>query len=285
VRAERFWQEALAVSDRARNAGSLVPLATETLEFPGLAPFHLRRLLSRPPRHLRPGGPRPNPFLPWERDLQVRVLGDGHILLLNKYPVQPAHLLVITSTWQPQGGWISTDDWLAVSMVAADTGGLWFFNSSATAGASQPHRHLQLLPRAPAQASCPLATSLLAQLEGNQPRWPWRYALSRRSDPSGGADLPLLYAEHCRRLGIGTASGDPAPRHAYNLLFDDNWFLTVLRLREHCAGFSVNGLGFAGYLLCTEGSDLDWLARQGPWRLLASVAAASEALEPRSPSS
>ncbi|MFM7361584.1 MAG: ATP adenylyltransferase [Cyanobium sp.] len=273
MRTERLWKEALAVSARAREAGALIPLATETVPLPGLEPFHLRRLLSRPPRHLRPGGPRPNPFLPWESELQVCLLEGSHVLLLNKYPVQPAHVLVITSRWQPQQGWIDDADWRAVATVAADTGGLWFFNSSATAGASQPHRHLQLLPRAARESSCPLAAGLLAQLEGGQDPWPWRYALSRRSDPAGGSDLPRLYAEHCCRLDIGAASVDPAPRHAYNLLFDDHWFLTVLRQREHCAGFSVNGLGFAGYLLCTEGSDLDWLVRHGPWQLLASVAA------------
>jgi ATP adenylyltransferase len=273
VRAEHFWKEALAVSERARSSGALVPLATETLEMPGMEPFHLRRLLSRAPRHLRPDGPRPNPFLPWEPELQVRLIESDHVLLLNKYPVQPAHVLVITSSWQPQSGWIGAADWRAVATVASDTGGLWFFNSSATAGASQPHRHLQLLPRTASQASCPLAGRLMAQLDGHEPRWPWRYALSRRSDAQGGSDLPALYAEHCQRLEIGRKGRDPTPLRAYNLLFDDNWFLTVVRLREHCAGFSVNGLGFAGYLLCTETSDLQWLASQGPWRLLASVAA------------
>jgi hypothetical protein len=187
-----------------------------------------------------------------------------------------ADLCVVPSIYEPFG--LVALEAMASSCpcIVADTGGLWFFNSSATAGASQPHRHLQLLPRAASQPSCPLAASLLAQLEGHRASWPWRYALSRRSDPTGGSDLPQLYADHCQQLGIGSASVDPTPRHAHNLLFNDDWFLTVLRLREHCAGFSVNGLGFAGYLLCTAGSDLDWLARQGPWQLLASVAAAAE---------
>jgi sulfate adenylyltransferase (ADP) / ATP adenylyltransferase len=47
----------------------------------------------------------------------------------------------------------------------------------------------------------------------------------------------------------------------------------VRREREHCAGFSLNALGFAGYLLATDGSDLDWLRREGPWQLLRAVAA------------
>lgn len=49
--------------------------------------------------------------------------------------------------------------------------------------------------------------------------------------------------------------------------------MTVRRLREHCAGFSINALGFAGFLLCTERSDRDWLEREGPWALLEEVAA------------
>jgi ATP adenylyltransferase len=241
----------------------------------GLDPFLLRELLSRPPRHLRSGGPRPNPFLPWDRPLQVELLDSGHVVLLNKYPVQEAHLLLITQAWAPQSGWLEERDWQAVARVAADTGGLWFFNSSASAGASQPHRHLQLLPRRPDEPSCPLAPLLLAQLAGEADGWTWAYRLSRRADPLGGADLPGLYRDHCLGLGLGDPLRDETPAAPYNLLFDDDWFLSVRRIQEHCAGFSVNALGFAGYLLCTERSDQDWLLRHGPWQLLASVAAAA----------
>ena len=249
----------------------MVPLATRTLVDPTLQPFVLRELISRPPRHLRPEGPKPNPFLPHDLPLEVASLGGSHVLLLNKYPVQTCHLLVITRQWQPQSGWLDANDWAAVAEVAADTGGLWFFNSAATAGASQPHRHLQLLPRDAGAPSCPLSPQIEHLLQG-APRWPWAYRLSARRDPLGGTDLPELYAHHCHSLGLGAAEWDPAPAHAYNLLFDDHWFLTVLRRREQQAGFSVNGLGFAGYLLCTAESDLDWLKRHGPWRLLSDVA-------------
>jgi ATP adenylyltransferase len=157
--------------------------------------------------------------------------------------------------------------------VAADTGGLWFFNSCGAAGASQPHRHLQLLPRLPREPSCPLAESLQAQVAGSAPAWPWAYVLSPRHDPLGGTDLAPLYAQHCRQLRLGTCDQDPVPLHPYNLIFDDQWFLTVRRLQEHWAGFSVNGLGFAGYLLATHRSDLNWLQQKGPWALLEAVAA------------
>jgi sulfate adenylyltransferase (ADP) / ATP adenylyltransferase len=273
VRAERFWKQARAVSQRALAQGALVPLATRELQLKEIRPFVLRELLSRPPRHLREPGPRPNPFLPWDRPLQVGLLETGHVVLLNKYPVQESHLLLITRDWQPQSGWLQSDDWRAVAGLAADTGGLWFFNSNAAAGASQPHRHLQLLPRAAGESSCPLAGHLEEQLDGLASPWPWAYRLSRRRDPSDWGDLPALYREHCRALGIGDPGTHADPAVPYNLLFDDRWFLTVRRVREHCAGFSVNALGFAGYLLSTEHSECDWLLSHGPWALLAAVAA------------
>ncbi|MEB3335187.1 MAG: DUF4922 domain-containing protein [Cyanobacteriota bacterium] len=273
MRAEHYWRQARAVSERALEVGALVPLATSELQLPGLAPFRLRKLEGAPPRHLLTGGPKPNPFLPWEAPLEVGQLEGSHALILNKYPVQPCHLLLITRGWQPQEGWLTAADWRAVARVAADTGGLWFFNSGPTAGASQPHRHLQLLPRRADDASCPLAPLLHQQIEGGHPRWPWRYAVSARRDPMGGRDLADLYREHAALLELGDPEGVGEPRHAYNLLFDDHWFLTVRRVKEHCAGFSVNGLGFAGFLLCTGRSDLAWLAGHGPWSLLAEVAA------------
>lgn len=272
MRAERHWRNALDVSRRALDQGALLPLETRVIDDPALQPFRLRELTGVPPRHLRSPGPRPNPFLPWDRPLEVDRLESGHVLLLNKYPVQEGHLLVITHDWQPQRGWLRPVDWRAVAEVSADTGGLWFFNNSATAGASQPHRHLQLLPRQAAQPSCPLAPWLLAQLAGEQPSWPWAYRLSRRRDPLGGGDLFDLYCHHCRDLELGVPGEGGAPLHAYNLLFDDHWFLTVRREREHQAGFSINGLGFAGCLLSTARSDQDWLLRHGPWALLEAVA-------------
>lgn len=296
MRAETYWRAALARSAQAQASGALVPLSTERLDLPELAPFVLRRLVSRTPIHLRADGPRPNPFLPWEAELEVASLGDDHVLLLNKFPVQPAHLLVITRRWQPQAGWLGLADWQAVTRLSSDCGGLWFFNSCAAAGASQPHRHLQLLPRASGEPSCPLAPLLRQQLQARESSrhgplpadqgfepWPWAYALSRRCDPCDPLELERLYLRHAELLELGKPGQEPQPRHPYNLLFDDEWLLTVRRRQEHCAGFSLNALAFAGYLLATEGSQTDWLRQRGPWALLQAVAWPRPAAPHRAP--
>ena len=279
MRAEILWRRALARADTALADGHLVPLSTELVTAPELAPFQLRRLMSRTPKHLRDHGPKPNPFLPWEPALEVARPVPGHVLILNKYPVQAGHVLLITDRWAPQAGWLRAPDWAAVAMVSQDTGGLWFFNSCGAAGASQPHRHLQLLPRKPGQPSCPLAGQFLGTL--NHPSagdlshpFPWACRLSRRRDPGDHRDLEGLYHTHMEALGLGDPRLDEQPRHPYNLLFDDEWFLSVRRRREKEAGFSVNALGFAGFLLQTKNSDLAWLRQHGPWALLEAVASA-----------
>ncbi len=272
-RTERIWVEALERGRHALKSGSLVPLETELIPPQGWEPFQLRRLLSATPRHLRAQGPKPNPFRPWDSPLQVRLLGHRHLVLLNKYPVQAGHVLLITQAYEPQSGWLEDGDWAAVARVDADTGGLWFFNSCAEAGASQPHRHLQLLPRHRDQVACPLDGLLRAQLAGEDGPWPWAYRLSPRRPGDGAEALAATYHAHALALGLGEPAGDPRPRHPYNLMFSDHWFLTVRREREHVAGFSVNALGFAGYLLLSEGSELAWLQREGPWALLQAAAA------------
>ncbi|MEI6359500.1 MAG: ATP adenylyltransferase, partial [Synechococcus sp. ELA619] len=239
MRFERYWQGALERSQTAAASGSLVPLDTEILDLgfvpdasvsgkghqvPGddstshldWSPFVLRRLLSATPKHLTREGPRPNPFLPWDRELAVAPLGASHLLLLNKYPVQAGHVLVIPQQWQPQHGWLGPADWGAVAEVDGDTGGLWFFNSSPAAGASQPHRHLQLLPRQAGSPSCPMATQFLAQLKGDQHPWPWRYRLSRRHRCGDPDELMALYTDHARTLDLGDPANDSQPRHPYN---------------------------------------------------------------------
>ena len=272
-------QLALERSQSAEACGALVPLRTELVEHPAWPPFTVRRLLSRTPKHLRSGGPKPNPFLPWDPALEVQRLGPEHVVILNKFPVQRGHLLLITQQWQPQAGWLSPNDWQALAAVESDTPGLWFFNSCAAAGASQPHRHLQLLPRSPGESSCPLAGLCLSQLAGDGQPWPWAYRLSRRTatgTAQAAEELEQLYLEHASSLGLGQPRQQPVPRHPYNLLFDGDWLMTVRRTREHWAGFSVNALGFAGYLLITDQSDQAWLEQDGPLPLLQAVATPGE---------
>ena len=275
-------RKATEVTVAATASGALVPLDTSLTHLMGEggSRFELRHLLSATPKHLRASGPKPNPFLPWDQRLEVDRIGDSHVVILNKYPVQTSHMLLITQDWQPQTGWLSMEDWQSLARIDATTTGLWFFNSGPAAGASQPHRHLQLLPRAAGERICArdgwfrrcaqdATTSVQDPLLRSS-------RVAAISSTLTGKTLQDLYLALAQDLGLGHPSTDDCPRGAYNLLLSREWMAIVRRRREGIRGFSVNALGFAGSLLSTEASDRQWIQDSGPEALLQAVVDADD---------
>ncbi len=270
-------RKAMEVTVAATASGALVPLDSSLTHLMGErgCRFELRHLLSATPKHLQASGPKPNPFLPWDPRLEVNRIGESHVVILNKYPVQTSHMLLITQDWQPQTGWLSMEDWRSLARVDAMTTGLWFFNSGPDAGASQPHRHLQLLPRSAGERICAredwfqrcaegITTSAQDPLLRSARVVPIRSTLTAET-------LHELYLALAADLGQGHPSIDDCPRGAYNLLLSRQWMAMVRRGREGIRGFSVNALGFAGSLLSTDASDRQWIQRSGPEALLQAV--------------
>ena len=280
--AETYWSKALQRSEAALSVSALVPLSTELEHIAGESgiAYELRHLTGLPPRHLRASGPKPNPFRPWNNELQVSLVRNRHVLILNKYPVQIGHMLLITRDWAPQAGWLSLEDWQSVVDVDKDTSGLWFFNSGPAAGASQPHRHLQLLPRHEHEQLCPREAWFDAGGTTSAPRFlndrdaQLRHHCfiqplpGRLPEPS---ELCQHYEQLCERAGLGSPADSEKPSQPYNLLLSRRWLALIRRRCEGVKGFSVNALGFAGYLLSTEASDRSWLKRVGPESLLRDV--------------
>ena len=113
---DQLWERALLCTERALQSGALVPLATTLENLPGedATTFELRHLAGATPKHLREAGPKPNPFRPWDQRLEVDQIGDDHVVILNKFPVQIGHMLLITRDWAPQNGWLNASDWSAL---------------------------------------------------------------------------------------------------------------------------------------------------------------------------
>ena len=76
------------------------------------------------------------------------------------------------------------------------------------------------------------------------------------------------YLTLSKQMGIGNPKDDSHPRKPYNLLITPSWMALIRRKVEEINGFSVNGLGFAGYLLATNKSNLNWLYENVPEKLL-----------------
>ena len=278
--AEGLHKLALQRSQEALENGALRPLSTDIETWPGKGDsgFEIRHLVGAPPRHLRAAGPKPNPFRPWDQRLELARFGDEHVLILNKYPVQLGHMLLISQSWQPQVGWLSLMDWTAACQVNQDTGGLWFFNSGPQAGASQPHRHLQLLPRKQGDRLCPRDAWFqqhLLDATSSRPMDSLERSISIKPLPLtwSGSVLLEVYLDLCQHSGLGSPQRNEKPLAPYNLLISAGWMALIKRSCDEVHGYSVNALGFAGYLLSTERSNRTWLEAHGPEALLKKVVA------------
>ena len=269
---ETYWKKALHQTQLSINDESLYPLKTRiiTSDLYQNNDFIIRKLDTLNFNKERIYGPKQNPFCPWDKILEIDKIDDDHQLILNKYPVQKGHILLITNNWKPQNGWLDINDWKAIQKVNKDTSGLWFFNSSPIAGASQPHRHFQLLRRSKDEISCPREKWFLEMKldKDRDSKLKKNIIVSKFNFLENSISLYELYLELCMKLSLGDPISDLKPRHPYNLLITNKWIAIIKRSNDHIHGFSINGLGFAGYLLVTEKSDINYLKKFGPEKLL-----------------
>lgn len=228
--------------------------------------------------------PRPaNPFLPPEPALTVAPVSGTHLAVLNKFNVLPRHLLLVTRRFVPQEALLDIDDFRALLACLAELDGLGFYNGGRTAGASQPHKHLQLVPLpfgepAPGRPRVPMET-LLAGRGPRCPDLPFPHSYRRLEGPMGSNPehaprLHALYMEMLEEIAIRGLWHHGAVRQSapYNLLVTRDWMLAVPRSQELCCGVSINALGFAGSLFVKERGQLERIRREGPMRILAAVA-------------
>ncbi|KAM9958073.1 hypothetical protein ACTFIW_013049 [Dictyostelium discoideum] len=86
-----------------------------------------------------------DPFLPCDKDLFVQQLFDRHNLVLNKYNVSNHHSIIATKDFENQVNPLNQFDFKAIWKCIKECDMLCFFNCGPNSGASQPHKHVQLL--------------------------------------------------------------------------------------------------------------------------------------------
>ena len=185
-------------------------------------------------------------------------------------------MLLITNTWNPQNGWLNKNDFKAIQNVDNDTTGLWFFNSSKEAGASQPHRHFQLLPRRYNERICPRFDwfcSLLNNTKVSNSEISHCISIRQRSKNKNSSENDLFssYKSMIDEMNLGDIDIINKPLKPYNLLITSEWIALITRKTDSSNGFSINALGFAGYFIGTKRSDVDTLIKFGPEKILKDV--------------
>ena len=271
-----------AIAERtasALRAGALEPLENElhVVEADGIA-FAVRVLAGLGRKQRASQGQRAsgrNPFLPYEEALRVADLSDTHVCLLNKYNAVPGHVLLVTRRFEEQESPLGRADFAALWTCLNEIDGLGFYNSGPASGASQRHKHLQLvpLPLGPG-AAFPLEARVVAAAAG-EPSAPLPFplaaanveALAGREPDAAAAESERIYRELLRRLGA-----EPG-RTPYNLLATRRLLWLVPREREQWQGIPVNALGFAGALLVQGAGALARVRELGPPAILRAVAA------------
>lgn len=262
--------------DRIRRAtewalasGALEPIATETAHVDAEGARFLVRILTRLERKERAGGDGGDPFQDPPDTLIVGELSPTHRCLLNRFNVLEHHLLIVTRRFVHQLEPLDRGDMDALAHCLDEINGLGFYNGGRTAGASQDHKHLQLVPLPLSEATPPVPIEPLLGERGSatcSERLPFRHAL-RWLEPGDSADGARLLRA-CRDAACEASVG---PTDPYNLLVTRRWLMLVPRSREHFGDMSVNALGFAGSLLVRNREGLDAVRRAGPLRVLASV--------------
>ncbi|TBU24517.1 HIT-like protein [Dichomitus squalens] len=222
--------------------------------------------------------------------------GNEYVILFNKYSVVPHHFLIVTKDFQSQTSPLLPADLVQtyLFLVAAKRAGtklFAFYNCGDLSGASQPHKHIQLLP---IDDDGPPVETLARSTK-----------LEQESRPFSISALP--YANHVRRLPSSLASSSPAElepvladaflslldlaiqtvRHdpsypagapSYNVLLTLEHVHIIPRrqethvLKETGEELSVNALGFAGLLLVKSQRELEAVKEEGVCSILKGVA-------------
>lgn len=214
-----------------------------------------------------------NPFLPPEPPLYLGEISPTHFALLNKYHVIENHLLLVTREYVDQEALLDTADFEALAAsLPRNLPAIGFYNGGRGSGASQAHKHLQVvtLPLSP-HAEIPMARRL-----ASGPELAFGHAMARLApgDMDRPATLHGAYRDLLTRGGIEALQREGRERQSapYNLLVTREWMLLVPRSQASFERVAINALAFAGAMFVRHEEQLAAVRAIGPMAVLAQAA-------------
>ncbi len=289
-----LWDKTLERTEHALNIGALKPITTESMLINDSGVDFLVRIISSLTRKAEEKwrgeehGERKTPFLPYEEELFVSHISDTHVCLLNKFNVIDHHLLIVTRLFEDQEMLLTMQDFEAIWTCMAEFEGLAFYNGGKAAGASQRHKHLQMIPmpmmeNGPKVPIEPLFVG--AGLEGDLfriPALPFVHSYVRLA-PDLAGDIPRVtrltfsfYRSMLEEVGLNRVIEPEQMRQSgpYNLILTREWMMLVPRSVEFYESISINALGFVGALLVQNRQQLQLVKRCGAMSVLKQTAIA-----------
>ncbi|HMK50551.1 MAG TPA: DUF4922 domain-containing protein [Thermodesulfovibrionales bacterium] len=290
-----LWEKIVATTEKALLIGSQFPLPTDCKFIEDSSMRFFVRVLSslhhkdrdlQKQREAEASGKKVNPFMPYDKDLFVSDISDTHVALLNKFNVVENHLLIITRHFESQETLLTLRDFEALLTCMAEYRSLGFYNGGREAGASQPHKHLQVVPlplahEGPETPIDPLIEEADPKSAvGTVPGFPFLHSFVRldhdvNASPLRNAEERFeLYGRMLANVGMQPPDSICARTQSkpYCFLATPTWMLLVPRSNEFFDSISINSLGFAGALLVRDNKQLELLRSFGPMAALKSVA-------------
>ncbi|MEL7074782.1 MAG: phosphorylase [Cyanobacteria bacterium J06582_2] len=289
-----LWSKTTQQTEFARQCGALKSIETEyhliqqqDISFVVRTLSNLARkekARSQQQQQEQKTGKRIDPFLPYEEDLFVGDLSSSHVCLLNKFNVVDNHLLIVTRGFEAQTNRLNLEDFIALWQCLQEIDGLAFFNGGKTAGASQSHKHLQLIPLPfladvvdrPLESA--IANVAFKNSLGKLASFPFRHGVAKldlaKDSSIQVAAETMLQRYHALLDFVGFEVDFQTEQQpgAYNFLATRDWMVIVPRSRESFQNIPINSLGFAGSLFVRDRSSLELLKELTPLKLLTEVA-------------
>jgi len=240
----------------------------------------------------------PSDFDPFDsKNLDKRmVVADvppDHTLLLNKFYTMPDHALLITKEWQSQSSQLTQSDLTALFDIISALPAIGFYNSGADAGASQAHKHMQMVPldvlrqyRPESKDPLPIEVLITKQKAAHQPgevfmlpEFRFRHGVMLLSPTALSSwKTDHLFNEYQKLLmytGISSQSEDDDMQtkmnQSYNFLLSKEWMMIVSRKQREFAGVDVNAMGFIGCILARGPEAIQNVHSLGPLNILEGV--------------
>ncbi|KAJ1937186.1 bifunctional AP-4-A phosphorylase/ADP sulfurylase [Linderina macrospora] len=215
-----------------------------------------------------------NPFLPFDPNLHVKTLATTHHeLLLNKYCIVPNHLLITTAAFAQQGEPLTAGDFAAAASVleGMSTPQIVFYNAGEESGASQPHKHMQVLPMPDRMADPPVMQLWLSEA----PPGP-AVAVSRKLPFAHfgvrlGDSLDPVAIEDAYARALATLTAKYSTSASYNMVMTKHALMLFPRRQNAWSGIGINSLGFAGLLLCKTKEEMGLVEDTGVLGILTQV--------------
>ncbi|POM75128.1 5',5'''-P-1,P-4-tetraphosphate phosphorylase [Phytophthora palmivora] len=230
-----------------------------------------------------------------EQDLFVTQLHDTHNLVLNKFNVVDEHVVLPTIEFAPQEQPLNASDFRAMWTAMQGLDAFAFFNCGFESGASQPHKHMQLMTYPSMKVITGLDMPPLLHFIDQKlrdypttetvqlPELPFCHFLHRidlASDVNSeeaAADIVAIYDTVLKQMNsieypTNSSSTPPVLPVAYNLLLTSSFLFMIPRKAQGFNGIEVNSIGFIGsFFVRNDEQRVFFEAHGGPMELLRQV--------------